>query len=78
MARCWRPGGGSPARAPAALGLALSSAGLHLLHLLVLPSQPQGLFYCLFFLKFLLVPLLVMTLAPGLVRLVTPGKWKEQ
>lgn len=78
MAQYWRPGGWSLARGPAALSLALSSVGLHLLHRLVLPSQPQGLFYCLFFLKFLLVPQLVMTLAPGLVQLFTPRKWKEQ
>lgn len=78
VAQHWRPVGWSLSRGQAALSVALSGAGLHLLHRLVLPSQPQGLFYCLFFLKFLLVPQLVMMLVPTVVQLCTPRKWKDQ
>lgn len=71
MAQYWKPGGWSLPWVPRALALALSSMGLYHVHRLPLPPQPQGLFYCLYFLKFLLVPQLVMVLMPGMLHLLT-------
>lgn len=76
LAQYWRPRGWSLPLAPRALSLAFSSMGLYHVNRLPLPVMPQELFYCLLFLKFVIVPQLVMVLVPGLVHLVT-GKKKD-
>ncbi|XP_061913280.1 glucose-6-phosphatase 3-like isoform X1 [Entelurus aequoreus] len=75
LAEYWKPGGWSLPRTWRALSLALSSAGLYLVHRLPTPVRPPALFYSLVFVKFALVPQIVMALVPGLVHLVTlvPG-----
>ncbi|KAM6964341.1 glucose-6-phosphatase 3 [Tautogolabrus adspersus] len=74
MAQYWRPGGFSLPWAPRALSLAVSSMGLYHVHRLPLPVQPQGLFYGLFFVKYVIVPQIVMVLVPGVVHLLTHRK----
>uniref|UniRef100_A0A3Q3XKN9 Glucose-6-phosphatase 3 n=1 Tax=Mola mola TaxID=94237 RepID=A0A3Q3XKN9_MOLML len=74
LAQRWKPGGWPLSRAPKALSLAISSMGLYHINRLPLPVQPQGLFYGLFFLKFVIVPLLVVVLVPGLIHLFTHRK----
>lgn len=77
LAQYWKPGGWSLPWAPRALSLAFSSMGLYHVNRLPLPVQPQGLFYGLFFVKFVLVPQVVMVLVPGLVHLITHKKKKD-
>ncbi|XP_041671782.1 glucose-6-phosphatase 3 [Cheilinus undulatus] len=74
LAQYWRPGGFSLPWAARALSLAVSSMGLYHVNRLPLPVQPQGLFYGLFFVKFVLVPQIVMVLVPGLIHLFTHKK----
>lgn len=76
LAQYWKPGGWSLPWAPRALSLAFSSMGLYHVHRLPLPVRPQGLFYGLFFVKFIIVPQVVMVLVPGLVHLFTHKKKK--
>ncbi|XP_068438741.1 glucose-6-phosphatase 3 [Clinocottus analis] len=71
MAQYWKPGGWSLPWAPRALSLAISSMGLYHINRLPLPIRPVGLFYGLFFVKFVMVPQIVMLLVPGLVHLFT-------
>ncbi|XP_026207514.1 glucose-6-phosphatase 3 [Anabas testudineus] len=77
LAQYWKPGGWSLPWAPRALSLAISSMGLYHVNRLPLPVQPQGLFYCLFFVKFVLVPQIVMVFVPGLVHFFTHKKKKD-
>ncbi|CAJ1080088.1 glucose-6-phosphatase 3 [Xyrichtys novacula] len=77
LAQYWKPGGYSLPWAPRALCLAFSSMGLYHVNRLPLPIQPQGLFYGLFFVKFVIVPQIVMVLVPGLVHLFTHKKRKD-
>ncbi|XP_071757964.2 glucose-6-phosphatase 3 [Centroberyx gerrardi] len=77
LAQYWKPGGWSLPRAPRALCLALSSMGLYHVNRLPLPVHPQTLFYGLFFVKFIIVPQVVMVLVPGLVYLLTDKKKKD-
>lgn len=77
LAQYWKPGGWSLPWAPRALSMAVSSMGLYHVNRLPLPVQPQSLFYGLFFVKFVLVPLIVMVLVPGLVHLLTFKKKKD-
>ncbi|KAM9336836.1 glucose-6-phosphatase 3 [Symphorus nematophorus] len=77
LAQYWKPGGWSLPWAPRALSLAFSSMGLYHINRLPLPVQPQGLFYGLFFVKFVIVPQIVMVLVPGLVHLFTHKKKKD-
>ncbi|KAM6897086.1 glucose-6-phosphatase 3 [Xenentodon cancila] len=77
LAQYWKPGGWSLPWAPRALSLAISFMGLYHVNRVPLPVQPQGLFYTLFFVKFVLVPLIVMVLVPGLVHLFTHKKKKD-
>lgn len=77
MAQYWKPGGWSLPWAPRALSLAISSMGLYHVNRLPLPIQPPGLFYGLFFIKFVMVPQIVMVLVPGLVHMVTHKKRKD-
>lgn len=74
LAQCWKPCGWALSRAPRALSLAISSMALYHINRLPLPVQPQGLFYGLFFVKFIMVPQIVMVFVPGLVYLFTPKK----
>lgn len=74
LAQYWKPGGWCLPWAPRALSLAISSMGLYHVHRLPLPVQPQGLFYGMFFVKFVIVPQIVMVLVPGLVHLFTHKK----
>uniref|UniRef100_A0A3B4HCZ2 Glucose-6-phosphatase 3 n=1 Tax=Pundamilia nyererei TaxID=303518 RepID=A0A3B4HCZ2_9CICH len=62
LAQYWKPGGWSLPWAPRALSMAVSSMGLYHVNRLPLPVRPLGLFYSLFFVKFVLVPLIVMVL----------------
>ncbi|KAM7370552.1 hypothetical protein PAMP_010087 [Pampus punctatissimus] len=77
LAQYWKPGGWSLPWAPRALSLAISSMGLYHVNRLPLPVRPQGLFYGLFFVKFVIVPQIVMVLVPGLVHLFTHKKKKD-
>lgn len=77
LAQYWKPGGYSLPWAPRALSLAISSMGLYHVNRLPLPVRPQGLFYGLFFVKFVIVPQIVMVLVPGLVYLFTHKKKKD-
>ncbi|CAG5958669.1 unnamed protein product [Menidia menidia] len=77
LAQYWKPNGWSLPWAPRSLCLALSSMGLYHVNRLPLPVRPQGLFYGLFFVKFVLVPQIVMVFAPGLVYLFTHKTKKD-
>ncbi|KAM9837582.1 glucose-6-phosphatase 3 [Aulostomus maculatus] len=77
LAQYWKPGGWALPWAPRALSLAISSMALYHVHRLPLPTQPQTFFYGLFFVKFILVPQIVMVLVPGLVHLITQKRKKD-
>ncbi|XP_029953925.1 glucose-6-phosphatase 3 [Salarias fasciatus] len=77
LAQYWKPGGWSLPWAPRALSLAFSSMGLYHVHRLPLPVRPELLFYGLFFVKFVIVPQIVMILVPGLVHLFTNKRKKD-
>lgn len=77
LAMYWKPGEWSLPLAPRALSLAISSMGLYHVHRLPLPIRPQALFYCLYFIKFVIVPQLVMVLVPGLIYFFTHKKKKD-
>lgn len=77
LAQYWKPGGWSLPLAPRALSLAISSMGLYHVNRLPLPIRPQALFYCLYFIKFVIVPQLVMLLVPGLIHFFTHKKKKD-
>ncbi|XP_028263897.1 glucose-6-phosphatase 3 [Parambassis ranga] len=77
LAQYWKPGGWSLPWAPRALSLAISSMGLYHVNRLPLPVHPPGLFYFLFFIKFVLAPQIVMVLVPGLIHLLTHKKKKD-
>ncbi|XP_064806440.1 glucose-6-phosphatase 3 [Oncorhynchus masou masou] len=74
LAQYWKPGGYTLPCAPRALCLALCSMALYHVHRLPLPIQPQPLFYFLFFIKFTIVPQVVMIYVPGFVHLLTHKK----
>lgn len=74
LAQYWRPRGWSLPLAPRALSLAISSMGLYHVNRLPLPVMPQVLFYCLVFVKFVIVPQLVIVLVPGLIHFITHKK----
>ncbi|XP_055021446.1 glucose-6-phosphatase 3 [Boleophthalmus pectinirostris] len=77
LAQSWRPAGFSMPLAPRALSLAFSSMGLYHVHRLPLPVKPQLLFYSLFFVKFVIVPPLVMVLVPGAVHFFTNKRKRD-
>ncbi|XP_041829092.1 glucose-6-phosphatase 3 [Melanotaenia boesemani] len=77
LALYWKPSGWPLPWAPRALSLAISSMGLYHVNRLPLPVQPPGLFYGLLFVKFVIVPQIVMVLVPGLVYLFTARKKKD-
>ncbi|KAJ0016157.1 hypothetical protein NQD34_014447 [Periophthalmus magnuspinnatus] len=77
LAQSWRPGGWSLPLAPRALSLAFSSMGLYHVNRLPLPVKPHLLFYCLFFVKFVMVPLLVMVIVPGAIHFFTNKRKRD-
>nr|XP_046234279.1 glucose-6-phosphatase 3 [Scatophagus argus] len=77
LAQYWKPGGWSLPWTPRALSVAISTMGLYHVNSLPLPVRPQGLFYGLVFVKFVIVPQIVMVLVPGLVHLLTHKKKKD-
>ncbi|XP_034049261.1 glucose-6-phosphatase 3 [Thalassophryne amazonica] len=74
LSQYWKPGGWTLPWAPRALCVAFSSMGLYHINRLPLPVSPQGLFYFLFFVKFALVPQVVMVFVPGLIHFLMPKK----
>lgn len=74
LAQYWRPRGYSLPLTSRALSLAISSMGLYHVHRLPLPVRPLALFYFLLFVKFVIVPQLVIVLVPGLVHFLTNKK----
>ncbi|PWA21505.1 hypothetical protein CCH79_00003280 [Gambusia affinis] len=76
LAQNWKQSGRCLSLNHRALSLAVSSIGLYLMYSLSLPDKSQGLFYCLVFVKFTLVPLIVMVVSPGLVHFFS-GKMKK-
>lgn len=71
LAQFWKPGGWALPWIPKTLCMALSSMALYHVSRFPLPTVPALLFYSLFFLKYVLVPQIVMVLVPGLVHLLT-------
>ncbi|KPP62054.1 hypothetical protein Z043_119787 [Scleropages formosus] len=74
LSQYWKPGGWALPRAPRALCLALSAMVLYHFNRILLPTSPPLLFYCLFFIRYSLVPQVVMVFVPGLVHLLTEKK----
>ncbi|XP_043086903.1 glucose-6-phosphatase 3 [Puntigrus tetrazona] len=77
LSQHWKPGGWALPWASRSLCLALSSVALHYINSFPLPSAPALLFYSLFFLKYSLVPPVVMVLVPGFVHLLTDKPRRE-
>ncbi|KAI7797105.1 glucose-6-phosphatase 3 [Triplophysa rosa] len=77
LAQFWKPGGWTLPWVPRTLCLALSSLALHYVSSFQLPTVPPLLFYSLFFLKYTLVPQVVMVFIPGFVHLLTAKPKKD-
>lgn len=77
LAQFWKPGGWALPWVPKTLCIALSSMALYHVSHFPLPTTPALLFYSLFFLKYVLVPQVVMVLVPGLVYLLTAKLKKD-
>ncbi|KAL4630862.1 glucose-6-phosphatase 3 [Arapaima gigas] len=77
LSQYWKPGGWNLPRAPRALCLALSAMALYHFNRILLPTSPPLLFYCLFFIRYTLVPQIVIVFMPGLVHLLTDKKKKD-
>ncbi|KAI2658876.1 Glucose-6-phosphatase 3 [Labeo rohita] len=77
LAEYWKPGGWALPWVPRTLCLALSSLALHYISSFPVPSAPALLFYSLFFLKYSIVPQVVMVLVPGFVHLLTAKPKRE-
>ncbi|XP_072523356.1 glucose-6-phosphatase 3 [Salminus brasiliensis] len=71
LAQFWKPGGWALPWIPRTLCLALASLALFHISRFPLPTVPALLFYSLFFLKYTIVPQVVMVMVPGLVHLLT-------
>ncbi|KAK1794292.1 hypothetical protein P4O66_011178, partial [Electrophorus voltai] len=71
LAQFWKPGGWTLPWVPKTLCLALSSMALYHISRFPLPTIPPVLFYALFFLKYVVVPQVVMVMVPGTVHLLT-------
>ncbi|KAJ8379016.1 hypothetical protein AAFF_G00231850 [Aldrovandia affinis] len=74
LAQFWKPGGWPLPWAPRALCLALSSMALYHINRVPLPVSPPFLFYSLYFIRFTLMPQVVMVFVPGFVHLLTTKK----
>lgn len=70
LAQSWKPGGWSLPRSSRALCLALSAMALHHINRFSLPVASPPLFYALFFVKYTVVPQVVMLFIPGAVHFV--------
>lgn len=77
FAQFWKPGGWTLPWVPKTLCMALSSMALYHVSRFPLPTSPALLFYSLFFLKYVIVPQVVMVLVPGLVHLLTAKAKKD-
>ncbi|KAI5617640.1 glucose-6-phosphatase 3 [Silurus asotus] len=77
LAQFWKPGGWALPWVSKTLCMALSSMALYHVSRFPLPTVPALLFYSLFFLKYVIVPQVVMVLIPGLVHLLTVKPKKE-
>ncbi|KAJ8264602.1 hypothetical protein GJAV_G00151170 [Gymnothorax javanicus] len=77
LAQYWKPGGWPLPWAPRTLCVALSSLALYHLNRMPLPTSPALLFYCLYFIRFALMPQVVMVLIPGFVHLLTAKNKRE-
>ncbi|XP_016102047.1 glucose-6-phosphatase 3 [Sinocyclocheilus grahami] len=77
LAQYWKPGGWALPWVPRTLCLALSSIALHYINSFPVPTVPPLLFYSLFFLKYSIVPQVVMVLVPGFVHLLTAKPKRE-
>ncbi|KAK2876997.1 hypothetical protein QQF64_004153 [Cirrhinus molitorella] len=77
LAEHWKPGGWALPWVPRTLCLALSSIALHYISSFPVPTAPALLFYSLFFLKYSIVPQVVMVLVPGFVHLLTAKPKRE-
>ncbi|KAK2866028.1 hypothetical protein Q7C36_002084 [Tachysurus vachellii] len=77
LAQFWKPGGWPLPWVPKTLCMALSSMALYHVSRFPLPTAPALLFYSLFFLKYFIVPQVVMVLVPGLVHLLTAKPKKD-
>ncbi|XP_016348631.1 glucose-6-phosphatase 3 [Sinocyclocheilus anshuiensis] len=77
LAQYWKPGGWALPWVPRTLCLALSSIALHYISSFPVPTVPPLLFYSLFFLKYSIVPQVVMVLVPGFVHLLTAKPKRE-
>lgn len=77
LAQYWKPGGWALPWVPRTLCLALSSIALHYINSFPVPTAPPLLFYSLFFLKYSIVPQVVMVLVPGFVHLLTAKPKRE-
>ncbi|XP_062859664.1 glucose-6-phosphatase 3 [Trichomycterus rosablanca] len=71
LVQFWKPEGWALSWGPKSLCLALSSLTLYHVNRFPLPTTPSLLFYSLFFLRYTIVPLVVMVLIPGFVQLFT-------
>ncbi|XP_030630212.1 glucose-6-phosphatase 3 [Chanos chanos] len=77
FAQFWKPGGWDMPWTPRTLCIALSSMALYHIGRFPLPTVPPLLFYSLFFVKYTIVPQVVMVLIPGLVHLLTAKPKRE-
>lgn len=77
LAQYWKPGGWALPWVPRTLCVALSSIALHYISSFPVPTVPPLLFYSLFFLKYSIVPQVVMVLVPGFVHLLTAKPKRE-
>ncbi|XP_051959113.1 glucose-6-phosphatase 3 [Xyrauchen texanus] len=77
LAQYCKPGGWALHWIPRTLCLALSSLALYYVSSFPLPTVPPLLYYSLFFLKYTIVPLVVMVLIPGFVHLLTAKTKRE-
>ncbi|XP_036398853.1 glucose-6-phosphatase 3 [Megalops cyprinoides] len=77
LAQFWKPGGWTLPWVPRALCLALSSLALYHVNRVPLPTSPPFLFYSLYFIRFALLPQVVMVFVPGFVHLLTAKNKKD-
>ncbi|XP_054899043.1 glucose-6-phosphatase 3 isoform X2 [Poeciliopsis prolifica] len=77
LAQYWKQGKWCLSFKHRALSLVVSSIGLYLLCSLPLPHKSEGLYYCLVFVKFTLVPLIVIVLSPGLAHFFIRRRKKD-
>lgn len=77
LVQSWKPGGWNLPWAHRALCLAISAMALHHINRFNIPSDNPMLFYTLFFIKYTLVPQVVMLFIPGIVHFLTAKGKKD-